>query len=107
MVNQNYRDGRAIPYEDNKMAAQGLITKLVRAGAIERRLDELRFTSDLCSHLAQYDPEECLRAGEIRSWRKMLEDFAPDLSSLSDEEVSVTITLLDYFLNEVEAKRGL
>jgi hypothetical protein len=36
----------------------------------------------------------------------MLADFAPELASLSDEEVSITITLLDYFLNEVEAERG-
>lgn len=88
------------------MTTQGLITKLIRAGVVERRIDELRFTGILCSHLAQYDPVQCLRDGEIKSWRKMLADFAPVLASLSDEEVSITITLLDYFLNEVEAKRG-
>lgn len=88
------------------MATSGLITKLIRAGVIERRISELRFTPDFCSHLGQYDPSECLKDGEIKSWRNMLRDFASELNSLSDEEVSITITLLDYFLNEVEAKRG-
>lgn len=87
------------------MSTPGLITKLVRAGAIERRIDELQFTASLCNHLAQYDQDEYLRHGEITSWRKMLGDFEPGLASLSDEEVSITITLLDYFINEVEAKR--
>jgi len=84
----------------------GLITRLVRAGAVERRFDELRFSPGLCSHLASYDPASCLKDGEVKGWRGMLADFAAELSSLSDEEVSITITLLDYFLNEVEAKRG-
>ncbi|MGI0048661.1 MAG: hypothetical protein ACREAW_03890, partial [Nitrososphaera sp.] len=85
---------------------QGLITRLIRVGAVDRRINELRFSSGLCLHLARYDPGQCLKDGEIKGWRKMLADFAPELAFLSDEEVSITITLLDYFLNEVEAKRG-
>ena len=93
-------------YEQKIMVTAGLITKLVRAGAVERRINELRFSGGLCSHLAQYDLAQCLKDGEVRGWRKMLADFAPELASLSYEEVSITITLLDYFLNEVEGKRG-
>ena len=91
-------------YESRYMTSNGLITKLVIAGAVERQLNDLRFTNRLCGHLAQYDPEESLRAGKIDGWRKMLRDFEPSLGSLSDAEISTTITLLDYFLNVVEQK---
>ena len=86
------------------MSSNGLIIKLVIAGAVERQLNELRFTSSLCCHLARYNPEESLSAGRIDGWRTMLRDFEPSLGSLSDEEISTTITLLDYFLNVLEQK---
>jgi hypothetical protein len=85
---------------------EGLISKLIIEGAVERRRDELRFTNSLCSHLAGYNPEECLKTGKSIGWRKMLQEFTPALGLLSNEEIAMTIALLDYFLNVVEAKRG-
>ena len=87
-------------------AAEGLITKLIIKGVIETRGSELRFTDAFCSHLAHYSPEDCFKAGKNQGWRKMFQEFKPALGSLHDDEIAITIALLDYFLNTVEVKRG-
>lgn len=87
-------------------ATEGLITKLIIKGVIETKCGELRFTDAFCSHLARYSPEDSFKAGQIRGWRKMFQEFTPALGSLSNEEIEKAIVFLDYFLNTVEAKRG-
>ena len=79
--------------------SDGLIEKLVAAGAVERGQEELKFTARFCSHLTGCNPSQYLKAGEAKGWRIMLRYFNPVLGSLSDAEISKTICLFAYFLN--------
>ena len=86
---------------------EGLISKLIAQGAVELTHDELRFTAIFCKHMAHYRPEDCFEEGQTEGWRRIFREFRPALDSLSDEEISRTIVLLDYFVNVVESNRGL
>jgi len=79
--------------------SDGLIEKLVAAGAVERDQEELKFTDRFCSHLTACNLSQYLRAGEAKGWRIILRYFNPILGSLSDAEISKTICLFAYFVN--------
>jgi len=46
--------------------SDGLIEKLVAAGAVERGQEELKFTARFCSHLTGCNPSQYLKAGEAK-----------------------------------------
>ncbi|MGH9991069.1 MAG: hypothetical protein ACREAZ_00265 [Nitrososphaera sp.] len=84
---------------------EDLVEKLVAVGAVQRIDGELRFTERLCGYLANCNPGQYLRAGEVKGWRIMLRYFDPSLDSLSDVEISKTIVLFEYFLRNAEKNR--
>jgi hypothetical protein len=87
------------------LSATGLISKLSAAKIVESGISELRFTNEFCAYLAQYNQGNLrIKAATVEGWRDIMLDFDPNLKSLSDEEISMTIVLLDYFLQKASVK---
>ena len=87
------------------MAATGLISKLCAAGAAEREIDDIRFTNDFCVFLGQYNQRNSRnKTATIEGWRNMMISYDSKLRALSDEEIRMTIELLDYFLGKISAR---
>jgi hypothetical protein len=87
------------------MTTSGLISKLFDTGVAEREFHELGFSNKFCRHLSHYN-ERHLRskAGTVEGWREILSGFDNRLDALSNEEIGMTIVLLDYFLHKVSAR---
>ena len=72
---------------------------------METGISELRFTNEFCAYLAQYNQGNLrIKAATVEGWRDIMLDFDPNLKALSDEEISMTIVLLDYFLQKASVK---
>lgn len=86
------------------MSATGLISKLCAARIAERGISGLRFTNDFCAYLAQYNQGHLrMKAATVEGWRDIMLDY-DRVTTLSDEEIGMTIVLLDYFLQKTSAK---
>ncbi|HEY7506462.1 MAG TPA: hypothetical protein VH621_02550 [Nitrososphaera sp.] len=81
---------------------EGVVGKLLAAGVVARRHDEFYFTDEFIEHLLDSNPEQYVKAGQLKGWRIILSYFSPALLSLSDVEVSKTVALFDYFRRNLE-----
>jgi hypothetical protein len=87
------------------MAANGLISKLCAARVVERENHDLRFANDFCTYLAQYNRRNLRnRAATVEGWRNIMTSYHNSLRTISDEEIGMTIMLLDYFLEKVAVR---
>ena len=87
------------------MAANGLISKLCAARVVERENHDLRFANDFCSYLAQYNQRNLRnKAATVEGWRNIMTGYDNSLKTISDEEIGMTIVLLDYFLEKVAVR---
>ncbi len=85
--------------------SQGVVGKLLAAGVVARRQDEFYFTDEFIEHLVDSNPEQYIKAGQLKGWRIILSYFNPALLSLSDAEISKTVALFDYFRRNLENNR--
>jgi hypothetical protein len=90
----------------NLMALPGVVDKLLAAGVVARDHDEFYFTDDFIEHLVDSNPEQYIKAGQLKGWRIILSYFNPALLSLSDVEISKTVELFDYFRHNLENGRA-
>ena len=68
---------------------------------VEKENYDLRFAGDFCTFLAQYNQRNLRnRAATLEGWRKILTSYDSSLETISDEEIGITIVLLDYFLDK-------
>jgi hypothetical protein len=81
------------------MLVNGLISKLMDAHAVEKRIGELTFTNSFGGYLLCSISCNSIKAGTIQGWREILGDFEPSLASLSEAEIEATVILLDYYMN--------
>lgn len=87
------------------MAANGLISKLCAARVVERENYDLRFANDFCAYLAQYNQRNLRnKAATVEGWRSIMNGYNNSLRTISDEEIGMTIVLLDYFLEKVAVR---
>ncbi len=87
------------------LSGGGVVDKLVAAGVVARDHDEFYFTDDFIEHLVDSNPEQYIKAGQLKGWRIILSYFNPALLSLSDVEVVKTMDLFDYFRRNIENNR--
>ena len=88
------------------MRDAGLIRKLVAAGVVDKRIDELKFSDEFCKHLVFYNRTRGFQGGgTIEVWRQILVEFNDALGMISDKEVATTIVLLDYFLDKLPTEK--
>ena len=88
------------------MRDAGLIRKLVAAGVVDKRIDELKFSDEFCKHLVFYNRTRGFKGGgTIEVWRQILVEFNDALGMISDKEVATTIVLLDYFLDKLPTEK--
>jgi len=88
----------------NEMSPNGLVGKLLVAGVVELRTNELRFTDHFCSYLVSFNDNHIhAKVGSIEGWHDVICSFDSSLDSLSEEEIAITIVLLDYFLEKVSS----
>jgi hypothetical protein len=90
------------------MQISDLMDKLSRVGAVQKKTGglegarlELTFTMPFATYLVWSvgaSSSTCLE-----NWHKVLSGFDPYLASLSAEEITAVILLLDYYLNHAEA----
>jgi hypothetical protein len=90
--------------------ARDLIDKLSRVGAIQKKRGELEgagweltFTMSFATYLVWSVGTSSSRSSCLEGWREVLNGFDPYLASLSAEEITALILLLDYYLNHGEA----
>ncbi|MEO9363672.1 MAG: hypothetical protein ABI348_07200 [Nitrososphaera sp.] len=88
------------------MLVNGLIGKLLQAGAAERRDGELTFTNAFGGYLLCSISYNSARAGTLQGWREILADFESSMANLSADEIEATVMLLDYYLNHAVAVDG-
>jgi len=87
------------------VAASGLISKLCAARVVEKESHDLRFTNDFCTYLAQYNQRNLRnKAATVEGWRNIMTCYHNSLRTISDEEIGMTIMLLDYFLEKVAVR---
>jgi len=87
------------------MSATGLIGKLCAAKIAERGITGLRFTNDFCTYLAKYNQGNLrIKAASVEGWREIMLNYDHG-TTLSDEEIGMTIVLLDYFLQKVSVNQ--
>jgi len=87
------------------MAASGLISKLCAGRVVERENHDLKFANDFCSYLAQYNQGNLRnKAATVEGWRNIITGYDNSLKTISDEEIGMTIVLLDYFLEKVAVR---
>lgn len=84
------------------MPLNELLQKLSVAGAVERRQGELTFTVPFGSYLVWSIGTGSIRSGCIEAWNDILSGFDPSLSSLSCEDITSIILLLEYYLSHTE-----
>lgn len=88
------------------MREAGLIRKLLAAGVIDKRVNELKFSDEFCRHLVVYNKNHGFKGGgTIEVWREILVEFNSSLEMMSDKEVATTIVLLDYFLDKLPSEK--
>ena len=78
---------------------------MLAAGVVARRQDEFYFTDEFIEHLVDSNPEQYIKAGQLKGWRIILSYFNPALLSLSDAEISKTVALFDYFRRNLKNTR--
>jgi hypothetical protein len=88
------------------MSLPGVVDKLLAAGVVARNHDEFYFTDDFIEHPVDSNPEQYIKAGQLKGWRIILSYFNPALLSLSDAEISKTVELFDYFRRNLENCRA-
>ena len=89
------------------MRDHGLIQKLLAAGVIDKRIDEVKFSDEFCKHLVSYNNLNGFKGGgTIEVWRDILDEFDDSLKAISDKEVATTIVLLDYFLDKISTEKS-
>ena len=89
------------------MRDQGLIQKLLAAGVIDKRINELKFSDEFCKHLVSFNNLNGFKGGgTIEVWREILDEFDESLKMISDREVATTIVLLDYFLDKISTQKS-
>lgn len=86
-------------------SSSGIVGKLIAAGVVARRQDEFYFTDEFFDHLVSSNPEQYIKAGQLKGWRVILSYFNPGLLSLSDVEISKTVALFDYFRRNLRNER--
>lgn len=87
------------------MAASGLISKLCAGRVVERENHDLKFANDFCSYLSQYNQGNLRnKAATVEGWRNIMTGYDNSLKTISDEEIGLTIVLLDYFLKKVAVR---
>ena len=85
------------------MFINGLIDKLLLAGAVKKQDRDVFFTANFSKHVYGYASYNADKMGTVGEWRKMLYEFDPSLSDLSIGEVAAVVTLLDYHLTSTAA----
>lgn len=85
----------------------GVVGKLLAAGVVARRHDEFYFTDEFIEHVVDSNPEQYVKADQLKGWRIILSYFSPALLSLSDAEISDTAALFDYFRRNLENRTPL
>jgi hypothetical protein len=89
------------------MRDDGLIKKLHKAGVIDKRINELKFSDEFCKHLVRCNRNQGFKGGgTIEIWRGILVDFNESLEIMSDKEIATTIVLLDYFLDRLTTEKS-
>ena len=78
------------------MSITGLIPKLIAAGVVEKHPDRLAFTFSFDSYLVWHSERNKTKSGSLEDWGEMLRGYSHALESLSGEEVSAFIILLQY-----------
>lgn len=84
------------------MSLNELFSKLCIAGAIEKRGGELTFTIPFGSYLIWAVGTSSSRSGCMEGWNDILSGFDPSLGSLSVDEITSIILLLEYYLGHTE-----
>ena len=86
-------------YRLQLLAVNGLMHKLFASGAAERRAPtDLAFTDSFGAYITRYASSNPAAMGTVNGWREMLGSFDSSLSSLTAEEISAIIVLLDLYL---------
>jgi hypothetical protein len=89
------------------MQETGLIEKLLAAGVVEKRTDDLKFSDDFCKHLVYCNRNYGFNGGgTLEVWRQIMVKFKSGLDGLSDKEIATTIVLLDYFLDRIAPEKS-
>jgi hypothetical protein len=78
------------------MPIVGLIQKLISAGVVEKQSERLAFTFSFDSYLVWHADRNKTKSGSLEDWGEMLRGYSYALGSLSGEEVSAFIILLQY-----------
>jgi hypothetical protein len=90
-----------------RMQGTGLIEKLLAAGVVEKRTDDLKFSDDFCKHLVYCNRNYGFKGGgTLEVWRQIMVKFKSGLDGLSDKEIATTIVLLDYFLDRIAPEKS-
>lgn len=82
------------------MVVESLITKLIKAGAVQKRQNELAFTNSFGRYLVACLGNYPVKSASVKTWREMLGKYDPSLETLSIEEIHVVLSLLYYNLNK-------
>jgi hypothetical protein len=90
-----------------RMQGTGLIEKLLAAGVVEKRTEDLKFSDDFCKHLVYCNRNYGFKGGgTLEIWRQIMVKFKSGLNDLSDKEIATTIVLLDYFLDRIKTEKS-
>lgn len=81
-----------------QLAVNGLMHKLFASGVAERRATDIAFTDSFGTYITRYASSNPTTMGTVNGWREMLGSFDSNLSSLTADEISVIIVLLDQYL---------
>lgn len=79
-------------------AVNGLMHKLFASGVAVRRATDVAFTDSFGAYITRYASSNPAAIGTVNGWREMLGSFDGSLSSLTAEEISAIIVLLDRYL---------
>ncbi len=80
------------------LAVNGLMNKLFASGVAERRATDIAFTDGFGFYITRYASSNPAAIGTVNGWREMLGSFDSNLSTLTADEISVIIVLLDRYL---------
>ena len=75
-----------------------MMHKLFASGVAERRSTDIAFTDSFGTYITRYASSNPATIGTVNGWREMLGSFDSNLSSLTADEISVIIILLDRYL---------